>query len=147
MTDVQSKGFSAQGGDGNAGELRVLLVEDDVLLGTLLQELLSRQPDVRLVATATTAEQALAAAETTHPDLVLLDIGLPDRSGLELLVDLVEGNPSLRVLMLTLADDMEWVLTAFRCGAIGTSRSGSRCSRWCRPSRWRGRGRPGSTPR
>jgi DNA-binding NarL/FixJ family response regulator len=118
MTDLQGKPLPAPG-EGGAGELRVLLVEDDVLLGTLLQELLSRQPDVCLVGSATTAEEALVAARETRPDLVLLDIGLPDRSGLELLADLVEGDPALRVLMLTLADDMESVLTAFRCGAIG----------------------------
>jgi two-component system NarL family response regulator len=119
MTDFQSQAPSAPASEREPAELRVLLVEDDVLLGTLLQELLSRQPDVRLVGTATSAEEALAVAGAEHPDLVLLDIGLPDRSGLELLVDLVEASPTARVLMLTLADDMESVLTAFRCGAIG----------------------------
>lgn len=104
---------------GGGSPLRVLLIEDDVLLGTLLQELLNTQGGVHLVGTATTAEQGLEAAREHAPDLVLLDIGLPDRSGLDLLADLIEEFPNLRVLMLTLADDMESVLTAFRCGAIG----------------------------
>src|SRR5262249_43736978 len=99
--------------------LRVLLVEDDVLLGTLLQELLSQQPGVRLLGMAASAEQALNTARQQKPDLVLLDIGLPDRSGLELLEELTESYPELPVLMLTLADDMESVLAAFRSGAIG----------------------------
>jgi DNA-binding NarL/FixJ family response regulator len=99
--------------------VRVLLVEDDVLLGTLLQEVLSQQPGVRLLGIAASAHQALATAQQQRPDLVLLDIGLPDRSGLELLEELTETYPDLPVLMLTLADDMESVLAAFRSGAVG----------------------------
>jgi DNA-binding NarL/FixJ family response regulator len=99
--------------------LRVLLVEDDVLLGTLLQELLSQQPGVQLLGIAASAEQAVATAQQQRPDLVLLDIGLPDRSGLELLEELTQTYPELPVLMLTLADDMESVLAAFRSGAVG----------------------------
>jgi DNA-binding NarL/FixJ family response regulator len=101
------------------GALRVLLVEDDVLLGTLLQELLAGQPEVRFLGIATTAQQALEKVEECRPDLVLLDIGLPDRSGLDVVADLTEHYPEIRVLMLTLADDMESVLAAFRSGALG----------------------------
>jgi DNA-binding NarL/FixJ family response regulator len=99
--------------------LRVLLVEDDVLLGTLLRDLLSQQPGVRLLGIAGSAEQALTTAQQERPDLILLDINLPDRSGLDLLEELTQSYPDLPVLMLTLADDMESVLAAFRSGAIG----------------------------
>lgn len=108
---------------------RVLLVEDDVLLGTLLQELLSSQPAVKLVGVATTAAEAWQLAERSRPDIVLLDIGLPDRSGLDLLPELTRELPDLRVVMLTLADDMDSVLAAFRSGAIGfiPKRSAMQC--------------------
>jgi len=99
--------------------LGALLVEDDVLLATLLQEIVSGQPGVRLVGTAVSADQALEAARELHPDLILLDIGLPDRSGLDVLKELTQQYPEIRVLMLTLADDMDSVLAAFRAGAIG----------------------------
>jgi DNA-binding NarL/FixJ family response regulator len=102
-----------------AAPLRVLLVEDDVLLGTLLEELLAGRPAVELVATAHTATDAEVAVARTKPDVVLLDIGLPDRSGLELHADLLAARPGLRVLMLTLADDPTTALAAFRAGAIG----------------------------
>src|SRR5262245_36992172 len=92
--------------------LRILLVEDDILLATLLQEVLGAQPDVQLLETATSAAQGLEAARRLQPDLVLLDIRLPDRSGLDMLKDLATDLPELRVLMLTLSDDMDSVLAA-----------------------------------
>lgn len=110
---------ATMGSNGQEEPLRVLLVEDDILLGTLLRDLLAAQPDVEFLGTATTAEQALERAEELRPDLVLLDIGLPDRSGLDVLEELTVSYPRLRVLMLTLADDMDSVLSAFRQGAVG----------------------------
>jgi response regulator of citrate/malate metabolism len=97
----------------------VLIVDDDFRVAQVHADFVSRMPNMRVVGQAHTAAAALEAVVKHRPDLVLLDIYLPDVSGLDLLQRLRrhgEHNPD--VLLLTAARDMPTVRRAMRAGAL-----------------------------
>jgi response regulator of citrate/malate metabolism len=97
----------------------VLIVDDDYRVAQVHADFVGRMPNMRVVALAHTAAAALDAVVKHRPDLVLLDIYLPDASGLEVLQRLRrhgEHNPD--VLLLTAARDMPTVRRAMRAGAL-----------------------------
>ena len=97
----------------------VLVVDDDYRVAQVNADFVGRMPNMQVVAQAHTAVAALEAVVKYRPDLVLLDIYLPDASGLELLQRLRragEHNPD--VLLLTAARDMPTVRRAMRAGAL-----------------------------
>jgi response regulator of citrate/malate metabolism len=97
----------------------VVIVDDDYRVAQVHADFVSRMPGMRVVALAHTAAAALEAVVKHRPDLVLLDIYLPDASGLEVLQRLRRGgehNPD--VLLLTAARDMPTVRRAMRMGAL-----------------------------
>lgn len=99
--------------------LRILLFEDNAALRESLADLLASTPDLRLVAAYPTAEAAERRVRQHEPHLVLLDIDLPNRSGLEALAGLRVEFPKLDVVMLTVFDDNARVFEAIRQGATG----------------------------
>ena len=99
--------------------LRVLLFEDNAALRESLEDLLASTDDMRLVAAYPTAERAELRVRQHEPDVVLLDIDLPNRSGLEALAGLRAEYPRLDVVMLTVFDDNARVFEAMRQGAVG----------------------------
>jgi response regulator of citrate/malate metabolism len=97
----------------------VLIVDDDYRVAQVHAEFVSRMPQMRVVAQAHTASAALDAAARHRPDLVLLDIYLPDASGLEVLRRLRrQGEHHPDVMLLTAARDMRSVRAAMRAGAL-----------------------------
>src|SRR5262245_36030440 len=98
--------------------IRTLVVEDDFRVAKVHVGFTARVPGFEVVGTAHTARAALAAVNAHHPDLLLLDIYLPDASGLEVLrrVTLMRAPPD--VIMLTAASDMASVRAAVRAGAV-----------------------------
>src|SRR5205085_7934026 len=72
-----------------------------------------------VVGEAADAEQAVAAVRELRPDVLLLDVVMPGRSGIEALPDLLSGSPETRVLMLSMQDDPSYVRQAFAAGAHG----------------------------
>lgn len=99
--------------------IRVVLVDDHQMVRVGLKTLLEGFPRIRVVGEAATAAEALAVVSQTQPDVVLLDIRLPDGSGLDVCRQLRKGQRGLRVLMLTsyYTDDM--VMDAIEAGAEG----------------------------
>lgn len=98
--------------------IRVLVVDDDFMVARVHQGFVERVPGFAVAGLAHTGADALAAAARLHPDLVLLDIYLPDISGLEVLRRLrEEGNPA-DVLAVTAARDIDTVRTALRGGVV-----------------------------
>jgi two-component system, NarL family, nitrate/nitrite response regulator NarL len=98
--------------------IRLVVADDHALVLAGICGLLQSEPDFQVVGTATTGAQALAVAQRVKPDVVLLDVAMPDRSGLEVLPELV-ALPGVVVLLLTGAvDDLQREL-AFRLGARG----------------------------
>jgi len=99
--------------------LRVLIVDDHTLVRAGLGRLLQGFADVHVVAEASNAEQALQQALQHAPDVVLMDLSLPGRSGLEALSDILLRAPGSRVVMMTMHDDAAHVRDALDRGAVG----------------------------
>jgi DNA-binding NarL/FixJ family response regulator len=96
----------------------VVIVEDHVALRRGL-ELLLRDTDCRVIGTADDAEAALSLVERRRPDVAIVDINLPGRSGIELTRSLLEQNPEIGVLLYTGVDDQDTLSEALDCGARG----------------------------
>ncbi len=99
--------------------LRLLIVDDSQVVRSGLRALLGLEPTLQVVAEAATAGAALAEYRRSRPDVVLLDIRLPDDSGVELCRRLLAENPEARILMLTSVMDRETIDDALRAGAGG----------------------------
>lgn len=98
---------------------RILLVDDHPLFREGLKHLIQRAPDLSVAAEAGTAADGLRLAAETSPDLIILDISLPDRSGLALLPELRKKFPRLPVLMVSMHHKSEHIVRAFQAGAVG----------------------------
>jgi two-component system, NarL family, response regulator NreC len=98
---------------------RVLIVDDHAVVRSGLRLLLERESDLEVVAEAGNAEEAIRAARLEKPDVVLLDVVMPGRSGLEAAVDILGAAPTARILVLSMQDDPTYVREAFAGGASG----------------------------
>uniref|UniRef100_UPI0011B0864F response regulator n=1 Tax=Streptomyces sp. SM11 TaxID=565557 RepID=UPI0011B0864F len=100
--------------------IRVLVVDDDFMVARLHRKLIERVPGFTVVGEARSGAEALTAARGLRPDLVLLDIYLPDMSGLEVLRELrgEASQPEVDVLVVTAARDADTVRGALRGGAV-----------------------------
>jgi two-component system, NarL family, nitrate/nitrite response regulator NarL len=100
---------------------RLILVDDHPLVRDGLRARLETVPHLRVTGEAGNAEQALALAadETNTPDLALMDVGMAGMSGIQLATIFHERHPGIRVLMLSMHDNVEYVTQAVRAGASG----------------------------
>lgn len=99
--------------------MRVLIVDDHTLVRAGLCRLLQGFASVQVVGEASNAEQALEMTVLHQPDVVLLDLSLPGRSGLEALSDIRRKTPKTRVVMMSMHDDAAHVRDALDRGAAG----------------------------
>ena len=99
--------------------IRVLIADDQALVRGGFRMILDAQEDIEVVAEASDGQQALAQAQALEPDVVLMDIRMPELDGIEATRQLVSGNGSARVLMLTTFDLDEYVYEAMKAGASG----------------------------
>ena len=97
----------------------VLIVDDHVLFRQGLVSLLVAQPDVKVVGQAGTISEAVALARKLKPQLVLMDLTLPDGNGVDAIRPILADSPDMRVIVLTIHEDEEHVFEAVRAGAIG----------------------------
>jgi DNA-binding NarL/FixJ family response regulator len=102
-----------------APETRVAVVEDDAGLRHSLERLLDLSPGFRCVCACNDGEEALKFIPDKLPDVVLMDIHLPNRSGIECTALLRQQLPRLRIIMLTVFDDADTLFKALRAGACG----------------------------
>lgn len=100
-------------------QLRILIADDHPLFRKGLRTLLASMPDVECVGEATTGEEAIAHAATLQPDLIIMDIQMPGRNGIDSTRQIVQTSPHIRVLIVTLFEDNESVFAAMRAGARG----------------------------
>lgn len=97
----------------------VLIVDDHPLLRSGLQQILALRPQLRMVGTAGDGESALQEAERLEPDLILLDLNLPDMHGLKVLQALRQSGSDARVVVFTVSDEQSDIAAAMRMGADG----------------------------
>jgi two-component system, NarL family, response regulator NreC len=99
--------------------IRVLIVDDHAVVRTGLRRVLDAEADMETVAEAPDAERAIFEAIESKPDVVLLDVMMPGKSGIEALPSLLQAVPGARVLILSMQDDPRYVREAFSAGASG----------------------------
>ncbi len=98
--------------------IEVLIVDDDFMVARIHSGFVERTPGFAVTGVAKTGAEALALAARLQPDLVLLDVYLPDVSGLDLLGDLREAAPEVDVLVISAAREAETVRRALRGGIV-----------------------------
>ncbi|MFP3853448.1 MAG: response regulator [Anaerolineales bacterium] len=98
---------------------RIVLVDDLEVVRLGLMTLINDQDDLKVVAEAGSAEEALRAVEAHQPDVVLMDIRLPGKSGIEATQQINQAYPDVNVVMLTSFVDDELIIQAIRAGAAG----------------------------
>ncbi len=99
--------------------IRLLLVDDQRLLRDGLRTLFELEPDLEVVGEAGQGREALAAYAELNPDVVLMDVRMPEMDGVEATRRLVDRWPQARVIILTTFDDDEYVIEGLRAGALG----------------------------
>lgn len=99
--------------------IRILVADDQAMVRAGFELLLSDEPDITVVATACNGLEAVAQAARFHPDVILMDIRMPELDGLEATQRILAADPSARVLILTTFDLDEYVYRALRVGASG----------------------------
>jgi DNA-binding NarL/FixJ family response regulator len=99
--------------------IRVLIVDDHALFRRGLQMVLEGETDIEVVGEAGDGHEAVARAEQTTPDVVLMDVRMPRRSGIEATRAIKETQPSTKILMLTISDEEADLYEAIKAGASG----------------------------
>jgi two-component system response regulator NreC len=99
--------------------MRVLLVDDHAVVRAGLKLLLERHDDIDVVGEAGTAADAVLAGRDLQPDVVVMDVVLPDQSGIDATRTMIGERPEARVLVLSMQDDPSYVREAFAAGAAG----------------------------
>ncbi len=102
-----------------ADPIRVLIVDDHAVVRTGIRLLLAAESDIEPVAEAGSRREAIFEARSTSPDVILLDVVMPDGSGLESIPQLLHEVPKTRILVLSMQDDPRYVREAFAFGASG----------------------------
>ena len=100
-------------------KIKVLLVDDHAILRAGLFRLLSEQSDIEVVGEAENGREGVQKVQELHPDVVLMDIGMPVMNGMEATKQIKKRNHDVKVLMLTVHDNEEYLSQAFQAGAAG----------------------------
>lgn len=98
---------------------KILLVDDHPLMNKGLRYLLSSQPELNICGMAGSVQEALALVESEKPDLVITDLTLPGRNGLELIKDLSTTHPTLPIIVLSMHDELLYAERVLRAGGRG----------------------------
>lgn len=102
-----------------SGPIRVALCDDHALVRGGLHRILAEEGDLEVVGEAGTAEEAVALATAEQPDVFVMDLGLPDASGIEASRRVAAASPRTAILVLTVHDDVAYLRQAFAAGAHG----------------------------
>jgi DNA-binding NarL/FixJ family response regulator len=98
---------------------RVLIADDDALMRAGLVELLTADPELEIVGQAATGRQAVEQARKLAPDVILMDVRMPDLDGIAATRALTKATPGVRVLILTTFEQDDYIFGALRGGASG----------------------------
>jgi two-component system, NarL family, response regulator NreC len=99
--------------------VRVLIVDDHAVVRSGIRLLLDREPDLEAVGEAGSAREAIFEARSLEPEVILIDVVMPDGSGLDAIPTLLHEHPETKILVLSMQDDPRYVREAFDAGARG----------------------------
>ena len=99
--------------------IRVLIVDDHAVVRSGLRLVLEREDDIEVVGEAGNADDGVRVARLEKPDVVLLDVVMPGRSGIEAAAEVIEASGGAKLLVLSMQDDPSYVREAFAVGASG----------------------------
>jgi two-component system, NarL family, invasion response regulator UvrY len=119
QTEHKTERWKASKLTGRSAQLiRVCLVDDHAILRRGMTQFLEAQGDLRVVGEADCGLQALELVRTVRPEVLLLDINLPDQSGIELMPHLLAKDPSLKIVVFSGLSEEQYALTLLRGGAM-----------------------------
>jgi two-component system, NarL family, response regulator NreC len=99
--------------------IRVVIVDDHAILRSGLRRVLEAEPDIEVVGEAENAERAVFETLQTKPDVIVMDVVMPGKSGIEGMPAVLQAAPDAKVLVLSMQDDPRYVREAFDAGASG----------------------------
>lgn len=99
--------------------IHLLIADDSASFRTGLRALFKATPDIKLVGEVTNGKEAILLAEQTQPDVILMDLHMPDLDGIEATRQIVQTSPHIAVLALTMLDDDDSLFAAMQAGARG----------------------------
>ncbi len=126
-------GVAAEPGSGQAlaskprerGDIRVLLVDDHSLVRAGLRRVLEQAPDIRIIAEARDGREAVDSYQEVAPDVVVMDISMPELDGMEASKRLLSMDPQAKILMLTRFEEEQYAIRALKAGCLGYLTKGS----------------------
>src|SRR5690349_23784005 len=99
--------------------IKILIIDDHSLVRQGLVKVIREETDMEVIAEAGGYQQTLSIMKTLIPDIVLLDVSLPGKDGLELLKELKHNYPGVKVLMLSMHPEDRFAVRAIKSGAVG----------------------------
>ena len=101
------------------GEVRLLIVDDHAMVRSGLRYMLAKEPDLRVVGEAANGRDAQELCRDLRPDLVLMDVNLPDTDGLTVTQAVKRDHPGIGIIIVTVHENPDYLLRALRAGASG----------------------------
>jgi DNA-binding NarL/FixJ family response regulator len=99
--------------------IRILVADDHPVFRRGMRAILGAEPDTELVGEATDGKEAIALSAELQPDVILMDLNMPNLTGIEATRRILEANPNTAILMLTMFEDDKSIFAAMRAGARG----------------------------
>ncbi|MFD2371492.1 response regulator [Brevibacillus sp. GCM10020057] len=100
-------------------KIRVVLVDDQTMIRQGLGYVIQMQPDMEVIGEASDGDEAVALVSETAPDVVLMDVQMPNKSGIDATREIMQKHPAPKVLILTTFDNHNYVVEGIRAGAVG----------------------------